>query len=197
MVFLDRYAPHLGLWLACCGLPVLIATGSAHAADAFAPVGAKATLSVDYFYESAGKMAPLLADAQRIIARCGNDEACMTREVQKMGAALQGTRQMATAMSAKKDIQALSQPSAPRYQAWRPTLQKGSYLIDETAHISIPDPICASRPRHRCIGDEVHKGSGDIVLPPEAKKNPGAVAGYSAVEVDAVKLTIRWNLKVQ
>lgn len=43
----------------------------------------------------------------------------------------------------------------------------------------------------------MRKGSGDIVLPPEAKKNRGAVAGYSAVEVDAVKLTIRWNLKVQ
>ena len=32
-----------------------VMTPAAYAADAFAPAGAKATLSVDYVYESAGK----------------------------------------------------------------------------------------------------------------------------------------------
>src|SRR5450759_4108937 len=157
---------------------------AAYAADAFAPAGAKATLSVDYVYESAGKkrsegmydpyewrvkrrgklvaelaaqsatamptvqaidasqmaelkgkskkaqsvatqMAPMTADVQKIMAKCGEDEACLTRETQKMGAAMQGTPQMATAMSAKKDAQELAKPGAMRYQAWRPTAQKG------------------------------------------------------------------------
>ena len=172
-----------------------VMTTTAYAADAFAPAGAKATLSVDYVYESAGKkssegmydpyewrvkrsatlvaelaaqpatamptvqaidaaqmaelqgksdkaqsvatqMAPMMAGVEEIMAKCGEDEACITREVQKMGAAMQGTPQMAAAMNARKDVQELSKPDASRYQAWRPTAQKGSYLIDETVHIS-------------------------------------------------------------
>ena len=219
-----------------------------HAADAFAPPGAKATLSVDYVYESAGKkrsegmydpyewrakrsmnmvadlvaqpatamptvqaidaaqmaqlqgqsdkaqaiagqMAPMAAEAQKAIAKCGNDEACMTREAMKMAAAMQGTPQMAAAMNAKKDAQELGKPGAMRYQAWRPTAQRGTYNIDESVHISVTDPICTSKPRHRCTRDEVRKGSGEIPVPAEAKtkQNKGATAGLSAVEVDAAQ----------
>ena len=227
---------------------------AAHAADAFAPAGAKATLTIDYVYESAGKkrsegmydpyewqvrrsvnlvaelaaqpatamptvqaidasqmaalkdksnkaqdvgtqMAPMMADVQKIMAKCGEDEACITRESQKMGEAMRGTPKMDAAMKAKKDAQALSTPDAPRYQAWRPTAQRGSYLIDEKAHVSIPDPICVSRPRQRCTRDEVRKGSGEVPLPPEAKRSGGA-AGISAVEVDASKNTLTLRLPV-
>ncbi len=236
-------------------MTLAVATTATYAADAFAPAGAKATLSVDYVYESAGKkssegmydpyewlvkrsanlvaelaaqpatamptvqaidasqtaelkgkskkaqavatqMEPMTADVQKIMAKCGEDEACITREVQKMGEALKGTPEMAAAMSAKKDAQELAKPGAPRYQAWRPTAQKGTYLIDETVHISVPDPICASRPRHRCTRDEVRKGSGEIPLPPEVKKNPGAAAGVSAAEVDTGKNTLTLRLPV-
>ena len=232
-----------------------VMTTAAYAAEAFAPAGAKATLSVDYVYESVGKkrsegmydpyewrvkrsatlvaelaaqpatamptlqpidsaqmaelqgksdkaqsvatqMAPMMAGVEKIMAKCGEDEACITRETQQMGTALQGTPQMAAAMNARKDVQELSKPGAPRYQAWRPTAQKGSYLIDETVHISSPDPICTSRPRHRCTRDEVRKGSGEIPLPPDAMKNPGAAAGTSAVEVDAGKNTLTVGLPV-
>ncbi|MEO8656277.1 MAG: hypothetical protein ABI409_19300 [Ramlibacter sp.] len=226
-----------------------------HAADAFAPPGAKATLSVDFVYESAGKkrsegmydpyewrarrsmnlaadlvaqpatamptvqaidaaqmaelqrksdkaqaisgqMAPLAAEAQKAIAKCGNDEACMTREAMKMAAAMQGTPQMAAAMNAKKDAQELGKPGAMRYQAWRPTAQRGTYNIDESVHISVTDPICTSKPRHRCTRDEVRKGSGEIPVPAEAKtkQNKGATAGLSAVEVDAAKNSITVGL---
>ncbi len=232
-----------------------VMTTAAYAAEAFAPAGAKATLSVDYVYESVGKkrsegmydpyewrvkrsanlvaelaaqpatamptlqpidsaqmaelqgksdkaqsvatqMAPMMAGVEKIMAKCGEDEACITRETQQMGAALQGTPQMAAAMNAKKDVQELSKSNAPRYQSWRPTAQKGSYLIDETVHISSPDPICTSRPRHRCTRDEVRKGSGEIPLPSDAMKNPGGAAGTSAVEVDAGKNTLTVGLPV-
>ena len=147
-------------------------TTATYAADAFAPAGAKATLSVDYVYESAGtkrsegmydpyewrvkrsanlvaelaaqpatamptlqaidasqmaelkgksnkaqsvatQMAPMMAGAEKIMAKCGEDEACIAREAQKMGAALQGTPEMAAVMSAKKDAQELTKPGAP------------------------------------------------------------------------------------
>jgi hypothetical protein len=232
-----------------------VMTTVTHAADAFVPAGTKATLSVDYVYESAGKkrsegmydpyewnvkrsaklvaelaaqpptamptvqaidasqmaelkdksakaqsvatqMAPMMADAEKIMAKCGDNEACITREAQKMGAAMQGTPKMAAAMSAKKDAQDLGKPDAPRYQAWRPTAQKGSYVIDETVHISVTDPICMSRPRQRCTRDETRKGSGDIPLPPDAKKSPGATAGFSSVELDTSKSTLTVALPV-
>ncbi|MEA3194398.1 MAG: hypothetical protein QOD26_2731 [Betaproteobacteria bacterium] len=226
---------------------------AAHAADAFAPIGAKATLTVDYVYESTGKkrsegmydpyewrvrrsvnlvadlaaqpssalptlqaadasqmaalkdktrkaqavqaqMEPMMADVQKIMAKCGEDEACLTRESQKMGAAMRGTPKMDAAMNAKKDMQALGTPDAPRYQAWRATAQTGSYLIDETVHVSVPDPLCAKRPRQRCTRDEVRKGSGDLSLPREAKKNRVAATGISAVEVDTGKNTLTLRL---
>jgi hypothetical protein len=248
-----------GLAVRCIGaavaMTVSVMTPAAHAADPLAAAGAKATLSVEYVYESAGKkssegmydpyewrvkrsaslvadlaaqaatamptmqaldasqtaelkgkeataksaqkkMEPLMADVQKIIEKCGEDEACITRETQQMGEALQGTKEMDTAMSAKKDVQDLARQGAPRYQAWRPTLQKGTYVIDETVHISVTDPICTGKPRHRCTRDEVRKGSGEIPLPPDAKKNPVAVAGGSAVEVDTVKNTITVTLPV-
>lgn len=236
-------------------MTLAVMTPAAHAADAFAPAGAKATLSVDYVYESPGKkssegmyepyewrvkrsanlvanlvaqpatamptvqaidasqmaelkgktaksqavakkMEPLMADVQKIMKKCGEDEACITRETQKMGEAMRGTPEMETAMSAKKEAQGLGKQGAPRYQAWRPTAQKGSYIIDETVHISVTDPICTGRPRHRCTRDEVRKGSGEIPVPPDAKKNPGALAGGSAVEIDTVKNTITVTLPV-
>ncbi len=228
-----------------------------HAADAFAPPGAKATLSVDFVYESAGRkrsegmydpyewrarrsmslaadlvaqpatamptvqaidaaqmaqlqgqsdkaqaiagqMAPLAAEAQKAIAKCGNDEACMTREAMKMAAAMQGSPQMGAAMNAKKDAQELAKPGAMRYQAWRPTAQRGTYNIDENVHISVTDPICTSKPRHRCTRDEVRKGSGEIPVPAEVKtkQNKGATAGISAVEVDSAKNSITVGLPV-
>ena len=137
----------------------LFAACPSHAADVFVPPGAKATLSVDYLYESAGRkrsegaydpyewrvkrsaslvadlaaqpvtamptvqaidaaqmsrlqgrgdkaqavatqMAPMVGNIEKIMAKCGGDEACMTREIEKMGAALQGTPRMAAAMNA-------------------------------------------------------------------------------------------------
>jgi hypothetical protein len=247
-----NFAP--GMLITLC---IAATSAASRAADVFAPAGAKATLSVEYVYESAGrkkseglydpyewrvkrnasltaqlaaqpptamptvqaidpsqmaalqgksdksqavatKMAPMMADVQKIMAKCGDDEACLTRETQKMGFAMQGTPQMDAAMGAKKDVQALSKQDALRYQAWRPTAQAGTYLIDEAVHISVTDPICTSKPRHRCTRDETRKGSGEVPLPPEAssKRNQGAAAGISAVEVDSAKNTLTVTLPV-
>lgn len=233
----------------------LAASFATHAAEPFAPPGAKATLSVEYSYESAGrkssagmydpyewrvkrgmsiavdlaaqaalalpmvqavdakqmagvtsqvgkaqavatKMAPMMADVQKIMAKCGDDEACMTREVEKMGTAMAGTPKMAAAMDARKDAAELMKPAGARYQAWRATAQRGTYAIDESVNMSIPDPICAGKPRHRCTRSEVRKGGGPIPVPPEAysKGNLGAAAGLGAVEVDAERNTITIGL---
>ena len=232
---------------------VIALSTAVHSAD-FAPAGAKATLTVEYVYESAGSkssegmydphqwrvkrvanlvadlaakpgtamptlqaidaaqtaelkktvakaeaitkdMAPMMADVQKIMEKCGDDENCITRETQKMGQAMQGTPQMATAMNAKKKAEELM-PGAPRYQALYATAQKGTYSIDETAHISVTDPICTSHPRHRCTRDEVRKGAGPVTMPTESKKKPAPSAGIGAVEVDHLKSTLTVRLPV-
>ncbi len=234
----------LALALACA---TALAASAAGAADGFAPVGAKATLSVDYLFESSGKkqdkydllewkvsrtasavaelsaqapaplptmqkldaqqsaelsnkqvkgqaaaakMAPVMDSIEKIMAKCGDNEACITRETQKLGSSMAGTPQMDQAMSAKGDIEAIGKQGAPRYQAWQATTLKGRYAIDEQTHIVHADPICVSLPRQRCTRDEVRKCSGDLPLPPEAAKNPKALAGNSAFEVDLVKNTV-------
>jgi hypothetical protein len=236
------------LCLACLG-------AAAWAADALAPAGTKATLSVDYVYVSAGKtqdsnalrqwcvkrsvslsaqlaaqapsalpqtqaldagqaaelerrgdkaqviasqMALMMSDAHSIVQKCGEDEACLSREAQKMGAAMAGTPKMATALQARSDAQQAFQPAAPRYQAWRPALQTGRYAIDETLHRVYADPICYKLPQQRCTRDERRQGAGDLALPATAQ-NPGAAAGFSAVELDAAKnvLTLRLPAPLQ
>jgi hypothetical protein len=224
-----------------------LAAATTRAADSFAPVGAKATLSVEYMYESAGKkqdkydlhewkvsrtasavavlvasapaplpsmqkpdaqqtadlankqakaqsaaakMAPMMDSIEKIMAKCGDDEACITRETQKMGFGMSGTPQMDQAMSAKGDIEAASKQGAPRYQTWQATTLKGRYAIDEKAHIVHADPICMGLPKARCTRDEVRQGGGDLPLPPQAVKDPKALAGNSSFEVDLVKNTL-------
>lgn len=211
----------------CLGVLGLAAAGAlaaaaAHAAD-FAPVGAKATLSVTYRFESAGvvngspdrvyhvrewrvkrsaevvaelaaqkpqplstmhameagqlakvqqqqaqaqkaakQMAPMMADAQAVVAKCGEDEKCIEREVMKMGAGMAGTQQLADTKKVGAETAAVLQPGANRYQRWQGRTQKAGYSVDETWHVVHADPICMSLPKGRCTHDMTRKGAGDI-----------------------------------
>lgn len=149
---------------------------------------------------AAGQLAPMMASVEQIMARCGEDEACITRETARLGAALPGTAAMGQAQGAGRDIEALSRPGAPRYQAWHATGQKGDYSIDERAHIVHGDPICMSLPRARCTRDELRQGAGAIPLPPnaakDAAKDAAQGAGVGAIEVDLVKKTLTLALPV-
>jgi hypothetical protein len=208
--------PHLltlTLIVATAGLPA-----GAGAAD-FAPVGAKATLTVEYRFEARGRkqdkydlhewtvkrgaelvaeleakkpapmpamqppdsaqmakigqqqaqaqkaatqMAPMMAGAQAIVAKCGDDEKCMEREAMKMGAALSGTKQLDDTLKTGRETAEVMKPGADRYQRWEGTTQKGRYAIDEAWHVVHADPICMSLPKARCTHDMVRKGGGDI-----------------------------------
>lgn len=147
----------------------------------------------------ATQMAPMQMDIQKIMARCGENDECISREVQKMGAAMaQDPKQMATLNAAKRDAQSFASPGAMRYQAWRPTAQKGTYAIEELVKVSVTDPICTSKPRHRCTREETRKGSGEVPVPAgaQSKGNAGAAAGISAVELDAEKGALTIGLPV-
>ena len=144
----------------------------------------------------AADMQPMVASAESIMAKCGEDEACLMREAMAMGAAMQGTAEMETAMQAGEEFHNLADQGTPRYQRWQATLQKGTYLIDEKVHISVTDPICMELPTSRCTRDEVRQGSGELPLPPEMGDNPDAITGYSAVELDTEKNTLSLMLPI-
>jgi hypothetical protein len=131
--------------------------------------------------------APMMADAEKIAAKCGNDEACVVREAQKMGQAMQASGQMG---AMKRDAQSLQgMGGTPRYQSWRAVSERATYSIDEIVNISNADPICASKPRHRCTRREMRKGSGAVPTP-QATKGKAAYAGMAALEFDAGKSTL-------
>ena len=123
------------------------------------------------------------------MAKCGDNEACITREIEKMGMGMAGSGKVEATRKSANEFIAMAAPGAPRYQAWRATAQKGTYLIDEHAQISNADPICTGKPRHRCTREETRKGAGDVPMPDAGRKNKGA-AGISAVEWDTAKNTL-------
>ena len=128
------------------------------------------------------QMQPMMGDIEKIMEKCGDNEDCISAEVAAMGMGMAGTPELETAQRAGQMAQEASQPGAARYQLWHSATQRGTYLIDETVHISSTDPICMEHPGGRCTRDEVRKGSGDIPLPEGLAS--GAPVGFAALEVD-------------
>jgi len=230
-------------WIAAAAALTLGAAQVAtHAAD-FAPVGAKARLSVEYRFESAGKkqdkydlhewrvrrqadvaaelvaskpaplpamqpldaaqsgkiarqqaqaqkaatqMAPMMAGAEAIVAKCGEDEKCLEREAMKMGAAMSGTKQLDDTLKTGRETAAVMKPDADRYQRWQGRTQKASYAVDESWHVVHADPICMSLPKARCTHDMVRKGGGEMAPTPTT----------AMVEVDTQRSTMVLQLPV-
>jgi hypothetical protein len=139
---------------------------------------------------AAAQMAPMMAGAEAIVARCGNDEKCIEREVMKMGAGMSGTAQVDSALAAGRETVASNQPGANRYQAWRAVSLKGRYAIEGSERIVHADPGCMSLPQGRCTRDTQSKGAGDV--PPV----PGGRGGPAAVEVDTQARTLTLQLPV-
>ncbi len=133
---------------------------------------------------AAAQMAPMMADAEAIAARCKEDEKCIEREIAKMGLGSSGTPQVDSALAAGRDAAAAVRPGANRYQAWRAVSQKGRYAIDGGARIVHADPGCMSLPKGRCTRDMQSKGAGDVPAV------PGGRGGPAAVEVDVQAQTL-------
>ncbi len=124
--------------------------------------------------KAATQMAPLMASAEAIMAKCGDDEKCMEAEAMKLGAAMAGTQQLADTQRTARETQRVMRPDAPRYQMWEGRTQKGSYRVDESWKVVHADPICVRLPGARCTHAMTRQGSGAL-----AASATGAV-----VEVD-------------
>lgn len=120
---------------------------------------------------AATQMAPMMAGAQAIMDKCGDDEKCMEREAMKMGAAMAGTQQLDDTLRTGRETAAVMKPGADRYQRWEGRSQQGSYTLDESWHAVHADPICMRLPKARCTHDLARKGSGTLA----ASKTPAVV----------------------
>lgn len=134
--------------------------------------------------QAAQAMAPMMAAAEQIVARCGEDEACITRETQKLGARMQGDAALAGGGSAVGAALRATAPEAPRYQLWDAGSgqAQGRYEVDEFLHAVHGDPLCMSLPKQRCTRDESRKGKGPLGW--GAKPGQGA-AGVAQAEWDS------------
>jgi hypothetical protein len=133
------------------------------------------------------KMTPMMGDMMKIVEKCGENEACIEKEVETYGNNMQMTPELT---SAGKDIDKLSKVDGPRYQLWSLVSQRGTYAIDEFYNGQSGDPLCESKPQQRCRRQETRKGAGDLPAP---TKN---VAGSAQFEVDAQKKDIVMLLPV-
>jgi hypothetical protein len=140
--------------------------------------------------QAAAQMAPMMAGAEAIVARCGDDEKCIEREAMKMGTGMAGSAQADGALRSGRETAAALQPGANRYQAWRAVSQKGRYAIEGSAHVVHADPGCMALPNGRCKRETLSKGAGDV---PAA---PGGRGGPAAVEVDTTAQTLTLVLPV-
>ncbi len=140
------------------------------------------------------KMAPLQADIEKIMAKCGEDEACMQREIQKYGMANSDSATMNSARSAKKDVEVATKQGPARYQLWSAASQKGTYSIEESRHDVVADPACGAS--LHCTTDENAKGAGEVPLPPGAKAAASGLPGFSMAEIDAGGKTLAIVLPV-
>jgi len=137
------------------------------------------------------KMAPVMADMQKIIDKCGGmeNEACVTREVASYGMNMKATPEL---KSAKADAVALSKLGPARYQMWQLDSQSGTYLIDEVYHKQVFEMTCTNKPGHTCKSEETRKGGGNMSSPPGGK----ALAGSAVLEFDNVKKDLLINLAI-
>ena len=132
----------------------------------------------------AKKMEPTMKDMEAIANKCGDDEACITREVQKYGFAM--GEETADQKSARRDIADIGKTGPANYQMWQAVGQSGSYALDEWEAVTDADPGCMEKPGGVCHSDVTKKGSGSLPLPAGVK----ADASGARLEVDAAGKTM-------
>ena len=140
------------------------------------------------------KMAPLQADIQKIMEKCGEDEACMQREIQKYGMANSDSATMNSARSAKTDVEAASKQGPARYQLWTAASQTGTFSIEESRKDVVADPACGAS--LQCTTDDTARGAGDVPAPPGTRAGARATPGTAMAEVDAEGKTLTVALPV-
>jgi hypothetical protein len=127
------------------------------------------------------KVAPMMADIEKLMAKCGDNEACMEREATKLAGSMDKT----AVRSAGEDAAAAGTNFSNHYQLWKPVSHTGTYSADELHVAAVADPDCLKAPKMQCVSQQVIKGKGSL-----------SQAGTGPVEVDGPGKRMHINLLV-
>ncbi len=120
--------------------------------------------------------------AEQAAAKCGDDSACMMREMMRL---------IPAPGAASAAAPAAGVPPA-RYQRWESVAQKGSYRILETQADVLADPAC---PNLTCTYDLRREGSGAFTVLQSTPGKPLQV-GPGVAEIDCAEGTLAMMLPV-
>ncbi len=129
------------------------------------------------------KAAPMMADIQKVMERCGGDEACMQREAMKLA----GTMDQGAMRSAGEDAAAAGRPMNNNYQMWKLVSYTGTYSADKVYNNALADPDCLSAPRSQCVSQQTRKGTGPV---PQADGKVSPLAAMMEVDGPGKRLHI-------
>lgn len=104
------------------------------------------------------KLAPMMGDIQKLMAKCGDDEACMERETKLLASLMDKS----AVRSAGEDAAAAGRAMDNRYQLWRVSTYSGRYNADEVYNAALADPDCLSEPRVQCVSQQKRSGNGPV-----------------------------------
>lgn len=169
-------------------------TAQMHAPDAAQTAATNARVAVAE--QAAAQIRPQLpsmmafaANAEALAAKCGDNEECFLREMQRFVQGSDAAALGAAAGAAGAGLAATLAPEPPRFQVWRQVQQVGgTYAIDETLETRTRDPICIGELNDTCIIREGRKGQGAV--PAQSGDGP------AAIEVDAQGKTLIMRLPV-
>ncbi len=132
--------------------------------------------------KAASDAEPLMAQAEKIFEKCGDDEACIERETLKLAGSLDKEKTAAAGKSAAEAAEAADKavPKGTRYQNFRRGAATGVYKIDEVAHEAYFDAACSTRNEASCSIDTVVRGEGAL----ESSDGKTALPAAAWIEVD-------------
>jgi hypothetical protein len=108
----------------------------------------------------AQNMQGMMAMAQEIMAKCGEDEACIQAESIKMSQQIDPNDPKLKA--AKQNIEAASVVPGDRYQMFSAGPQSGSFKVTEQAHEAYFDAACSLKNQAPCAFDTAVSGAGKL-----------------------------------
>jgi hypothetical protein len=108
----------------------------------------------------AQNMQGMMEMAQKIMEKCGEDEACIQQETIKMSQQIDPNDPKIKA--AKQNIETASAMPGDRYQLFSAGLQSGTFKVTEKAHEAYFDAACSLKNQAPCAFDSVVRGDGKL-----------------------------------
>lgn len=139
---------------------------------------------------AAANNADLMANVQKVMEACGEDEACMEKAAMQMSQQAETRQQLQTmskdVKSVKKSVDTMNANSPPRFQLWHAQGEQkgkssGQVQVVERLHKTYFDPGCYET-KNICTSERVRKASYVVGSGPESQMLRAA-----QVEVDTLQ----------